>query len=75
MGGWVMNAAWLIFLLVAGLFFEEPKRAPAPPLPRCASPCGRATLTAEHRLLRCEVLFWASGLAASIRAELESTGM
>ena len=44
-----MNAAWLIFLLVAGLFFEEPKRAPAPPLPRCAPPCGRAMPTAKLR--------------------------
>ena len=32
-----MNAAWLVFLLVAGLFFEEPKRAPAPPPPECAA--------------------------------------
>jgi len=37
MGGWTMNVAWLIFLVVAGVFFEEPKRAPPPPL-ECAAP-------------------------------------
>ncbi|KAK9838252.1 hypothetical protein WJX81_000293 [Elliptochloris bilobata] len=33
MGGWTMNVAWLIFLLVAGFLFEEPKRSEMPPLP------------------------------------------
>ena len=31
-----MNVAWLIFLVVAGVFFEEPERGPPPP-PECAA--------------------------------------
>ncbi len=58
MGGWVMNAAWLVFLLVAGLFFEDPKRARPPPPPGCAARGARAGA-------RCLMLLKRSGLWAA----------